>query len=220
MRERTDASYHPATFQAPNLRDIKSFSFPLNYTTGEPAPIVKKAREKQRPEDASDRKDNANKKKAPKISDANDRGSSRDKDGIDRIDHAVYNKKVPKTSDAHTRGISRNDGVSTTNHPAKNTKKKTDKKGRDSAGEKKGSRFGGALSDLKSRVMRGGSRSRSSQPAKNTITPVHEPGATAAITEQKSLEHMITSEVMAILTDGSDGLHIQETESSSDDSES
>ncbi|TGO48281.1 hypothetical protein BCON_0245g00100 [Botryotinia convoluta] len=63
------------------------------------------------------------------------------------------------TSDAHTRRSSRNGGVITTNHPAKNTKKKTDKKtdkkGGDSAGERKGSRFRGALSDLRSKVMRG-----------------------------------------------------------------
>ncbi|KAF5872896.1 uncharacterized protein Bfra_008173 [Botrytis fragariae] len=141
MRERSDATYHPATFQAPNLKDKKAFSFPLNYT-GEPAPLIKEAREKQRPEDASGRKDNANKKKFPKQ--------------VMRMLVAALGMKMELIVWIIS---SRNGGASTTNHPAKDTKEKTDKKGRDSAGKKKCSRFGGALSNLRSKKFeeRGGS---------------------------------------------------------------
>ncbi|TGO74297.1 hypothetical protein BELL_0293g00080 [Botrytis elliptica] len=67
-------SYHPATIQAPNLKHQESFSIPLNYT-GDSAPFIQGAREKQRSGDASDRKDNANKIKALKTSDAHVHGS-------------------------------------------------------------------------------------------------------------------------------------------------
>ncbi|KAF7908531.1 uncharacterized protein EAF01_004286 [Botrytis porri] len=152
MRDRSNASYHPAAFQAPNLQDKKPFSFPLNYT-GEPAPNIEGARENGRPGDASDRKDDANKKKVSKTSDADTRGSSRDEDGTNRIDDA-YNKEAPKTSGTHTHRSSRNDDVGAPNKPAKKAKKKTEEEGGNSVDKKNGSRFGGALSDLRSKVKR------------------------------------------------------------------
>ncbi|THV46627.1 hypothetical protein BGAL_0371g00010 [Botrytis galanthina] len=117
MRERSDASYHHATFEAPNLRGPKSFTFPLNYT-GEPAPLVKET----------------GKKKAPIKSNADTRDSSRDVDGIDRKDFAP-NKKASKTSNPHVQGSSRNGGVGDLNKPAKKAKKKTSKGEGDSAVE-------------------------------------------------------------------------------------
>ncbi|TGO35173.1 hypothetical protein BHYA_0168g00300 [Botrytis hyacinthi] len=152
MRERPAASYHPATFKAPNLIDQKSFTFPANYT-GEPAPLVKETGEKQRPVDADKRKNNANKKTTPKTSNADTRGSSRDKDGIDRIDFAS-NKKASKTSNSHVQGSSRNGGVGDLNKPAKNAKKKILKEGDNSAGKRNGSRFGDAFSSFKSKITR------------------------------------------------------------------
>ncbi|KAF7952186.1 uncharacterized protein EAE97_001683 [Botrytis byssoidea] len=152
MRERSDASYHPATFQAPNLKDQKSFTFPANYT-GEPAPLVKETGVKQRPVDTNKRKDNAKKKQAPKTSNADTGGSSRGEDRIDRIDFA-HNKKASKTSNPHVRGSSRNGGLGDLNKPAKKARKNTVKKGDDAAGKRNGSRFGGVFSSLKSTMTR------------------------------------------------------------------
>ncbi|KAF7898361.1 hypothetical protein EAF00_004807 [Botryotinia globosa] len=152
MRERSDASYHLATFQAPNLKDQKSFTFLANYT-GEPAPLFKETGERPRPVDANDRENNANKKPAPKASDTDTRGSSRDKDGIDRIDFS-HNKKAPKTSNLHVQGSSRNGGAGDLSKPAKKTKKKDSKWEGDSTGKKNGSRFGDAFSTFKSRMTR------------------------------------------------------------------
>lgn len=145
MRERSDASYHHATFEAPNLRGPKSFTFPFNYT-GEPAPLVKETGGKQRPRDA-------NKKKAPTTSNADTRDSSRDVDGINRKDFAP-NKKASKTSKSHVQGSSRNGGVGDLNKPAKKAKKKTVNQEGDSAGKRIRSRFGAAFSNLKSKITR------------------------------------------------------------------
>ncbi|TGO12279.1 hypothetical protein BTUL_0091g00240 [Botrytis tulipae] len=90
--ERSDASYHPATFQAPNLRDKKSFTFPANYT-GEPAPLVEETGEMQRPLDANKRKDNAHNNKAPKTSNLHVQGSSRNGGVSDPNKPAIKTKK-------------------------------------------------------------------------------------------------------------------------------